>query len=840
MSARRLAVILTAAIVCVAVWAQVADEELPRCRKYNVQHPVYSWDHSVWNLVRTSENADDWVDKSNEELRSHIDEVEYRSGDNSKMVRALKVLAQKYGESGEDKYAYKAAVILHRYSEVLKHWGWYDRISKELKPHDYVEPAWGWMMPPRYAGMWTTWHPYDLHYSAPLVLAYDQIYNSGQMEKLGQELGIADMKLHLERELLYYNLSIDDRYPLSYGNTEANRQLGMLTWGQALGDPELVHRAIRFGDGLIKISYFPSGFWHEGSPCYHQMITGRWAIYGMMPQLDAYSDPPGFMDPVDGTRFDNADFRARYRPFLEKAAEAMQKFIWPNGYYAVINDSHWESNTTDRWDCYWSLDEYKPEKSEPTLLTWAGHAILGQGRGDDQVQARLNFGGTYGHDHLDRLNFFIWANGIEMPSETTYGKGKVRSWTAATAGHNTVVIDEQNQFHRSSAAQRKFAPIDEVDVEDFDWARKTVKHGSTLTDGQLRLFDTGGPNGLQVIEVDGHRAYPSNICALYRRTVCMVQSSGSDVYFVDIFRVRGGSTHDWMLHGPLQNEYTIDASVSLQPREGKLHEWIENLKSASTDEQWAVTFTADTGQKLRTIVLGGENTEVIIGDAPAMRREGTAQFLDVRRPGPENIFVAVHEPYTSEPKVQSVKLISLSEGSDMAVGVQIEVAERTDYILSAMDSAGAVKLEGVDFTGHFAYLSRSGSDYSQAYMVDASTLQFGENKLEGVAAYEGKVVRTMGTDMGDETNAFVTDADLPADSRLRGRLLLTEDGDGTTRGFFIQSTTDGPDNTRVVEIDRLPGMTIEDGYIKLQYFPNWGIPGDLEFRIANRCRYPEE
>jgi len=130
---------LTAVIVCAAVWAQAADEELPRCRKYNVQHPVYSWDHSVWDLVRTSEQADDWADMSSQELRSHIDDVEYRSGDNSKMVGALKVLAQKYGESGDDKYAYKAAVILHRYSEVLKHWGWYDRISEELKPHDYVD-----------------------------------------------------------------------------------------------------------------------------------------------------------------------------------------------------------------------------------------------------------------------------------------------------------------------------------------------------------------------------------------------------------------------------------------------------------------------------------------------------------------------------------------------------------------------------------------------------------------------------------------------------------------------------------------------------------------------------
>jgi hypothetical protein len=72
--------------IAVAVSAQpkdVAGQE-PRCRQYDVQHPVYSHDHSVWNLVRTSEKADEWVGISDEQLRSHIDEVGHWSGDNKK------------------------------------------------------------------------------------------------------------------------------------------------------------------------------------------------------------------------------------------------------------------------------------------------------------------------------------------------------------------------------------------------------------------------------------------------------------------------------------------------------------------------------------------------------------------------------------------------------------------------------------------------------------------------------------------------------------------------------------------------------------------------------------
>lgn len=821
---------VTLMLVAVPGCADVSGDE-PVCRKYAVEHPVYAWDDSVWGLVRTDADPDEWVGLSNSELRAHIVGGTYEDGDNSKLRGVLQVLARKYGETGDERYAYKAAVILHRYSEVLKTWGWYDRTSKQIRPHDYVEQAWDRTMPPRYAGMWSSWYPYDLHESAPLVLAYDQIYNSGQLEKLGAELGIADMKLYLEKELLYYNLSIDDRYPLGYGNTEANRILGMLTWGQALGDPELVHRAIRFGDNMIRISFFPSMFWHESSPGYHQMIAGRWASYGMLPILASYSDPEGFRDPIDGTRFDNANFRDRWWPQLEKAAYAMLNMVWPDGHYANINDADWTSNTTDRWDCYGPLDEYAPEKSEPVLMTWIGHAVLGQGEGEQQVQARLNFGGTNGHEHADRLNFFLWANGDEILSETQYGHGAVRAWTAMTAGHNTVVIDEQSQFNRSSAAQREFSDIDDMPgIEDYDWARMVVKHGSTLTDGQLRMFDTGGPNGLQVIEVDGQRAYPEAICQVYRRTLAMVQSSGDDVYFVDIFRVRGGNTHDWMLHGPLHEEYKTEVSLPLEPRDGTLHEWVGDLKSAETDAPWSVTFAAPGGQKIRTTMAAAPGTEVITGEAEAMRREGKATFLDVRRAGPENVFVAIHEPYTSEPKVAFVDAIVDTSQGKLNVVVSVDVDGRRDTFISGDGSDAA---DGdAEFAGRFAYLIGHGVTMEQGYLVDGSSLALSENaKVTGEAAWTGIVGRTKSIERGDAMNAFVTDAQLPVDGSLNGRLLLTEDGDGTTRGFFIENvTSEGGES--VVAVDRLPGMTIEDGYVKQEYFPNWGIPGDLKFRIS--------
>ncbi len=807
--------------------------KLPRLRKYDVSHPVYPADHAVWSLVWSKVKADDWVGKSNKVLRSHIDQQGARRGDNALMLEVLRRLAHSYARTGELRYAYKAAVILDRYAEVIGVWPYFDRQGKETYPHDVVMPLFGVKMPPHYGAFWSDWHPNDLQISHPLVLAYDQIAASGQMEKLAGELGY-DVRLKIERDLLYANLEIADRYPLMYQNTDANLLLGMLVWGQALGDPELVHRAIRFGDGLRKMSYYPSMFWHEGSPSYHMQITGRLAVYYPKVCLASYSDPFGYKDPVDGARFDDVDFRARYQPLLDGAALQMQKWVLPNGHYAAVHDTHWKTNTAERFDCYGVLKNYRPVESRHVLHTWVGHAVLGRGQGEGQVQAHLHFSGTMGHEHKDSLNFFLWARNKELLSETDYYGIDNRAWAASTAAHNTVVVDEQNQFRRGNAPRRKFSDIDRVPgVENFWIARTRFQYGTTLTDGQLRLFSTDGP-GIQIVEADGHRAYPSDLVDLYRRTLVLVEIDGDGVYLVDIFRIRGGATHDWMLHGPLQDDYTVTTSLALKPQRGKRHEWLEQFRSAKTDASWWAEFRTAAGEAVRTTILPAAGTEVSLAQGPGIRRKGMQTFLDVRRSGPESVFVAVHEPHAGTPRIRSVSLIPAEHASPMAVTVRVAFSDRTDTILSTLDENGVIRTKGQSLSGHFAYVSNRKSHRSATgrdvmlYMADAKRLKTSQQPLEGAAAYSGAVTGTLSTARGDSLDALIVDTPIPDDADLVGKLLLTTDGDGSTRGFLVKSV-----NGKQIEIDRIPGMTVEDGYVKLQYFPNWGIRGGLDFRIVN-------
>jgi len=273
----------------------------------------------------------------------------------------------------------------------------------------------------------------------------------------------------------------------------------------------------------------------------------------------------------------------------------------------------------------------------------------------------------------------------------------------------------------------------------------------------------------------------------------------------------------------------VKTSLELQPRAGTLHTYLEQLRSAPTDGAWQVEFVAAPGETLCTSLLAAPGTEVILAQGPAMRREGMQTFLDVRREGPESVFVAVHEPYVGQPRIHSVKLLAPERSSPMAVVVQVERDGRTDTILSTLDEAGEVAGNSIGLRGRFGYVSTAGDGTPTLYMADARSLKAGQASLASQAAYTGTVRTTLRAPQEEALNAFVTEARLP-EKDLAGRLLLTTDGGGSTRGFWVQSVMRQAEDT-VIAVDRDPGMSIEKGYVKLQYYPNWGLRGGLRFRI---------
>ena len=410
-----------------------------------------------------------------------------------------------------------------------------------------------------------------------------------------------------------------------------------------------------------------------------------------------------------------------------------------------------------------------------------------------------------------------------------------RAWHTQTAGHVTVVVDGKDQTSRGSrhTPRRQKQPEDEIPgIPDWPW--RWGGHGNVLNDGRLRLYNTDF-DMVQVADADAERAYGSLVdLEVYRRTVALIKISDTDVYVVDLFRVKGGKTHDYMLHGCLEEPHRAAFSLPVETeRDGTLHKYIGDLKTARTDSPWDVTFTLDDGSAaLKTFFLPQPGTEIICGEAPAMRRNGTAPFVAVRQSDGESLFAAVHHPYKDTPLVRKVELVPLDSSHDGAIAIRVSLPDRTDTIVATTgENDGSVRTQDgqIELRGRFAHIAEGGENW--AYLIDGDRLVAPEREITGRTSHTGVIHKTHRVEAGDATDAFVTQADLPVDGSLDGRTLMLDEGGLLVQAFRVRAVESRNSETLIHSHDE-PGMSVTPGLIKLEYFPNWGIKGEARFRIA--------
>lgn len=151
-----------------------------------------------------------------------------------------------------------------------------------------------------------------------------------------------------------------------------------------------------------------------------------------------------------------------------------------------------------------------------------GLAILEAGAGENARGLSLYYGSAAGgHGHHDRLNIEMWALGRPMLPEDGYPYPFTRPdfwrWRSTdTHKHYCVVVDETTQ--------------------------------RTQYAGRLNALVT--TPGVQIVDASAEIAYPDQV-SLYRRTAALIDLAPDASYLLDIFRVRGGSQHDWCFHGPI-------------------------------------------------------------------------------------------------------------------------------------------------------------------------------------------------------------------------------------------------------------------------------------------------
>ncbi|MFA9479505.1 heparinase II/III family protein [Phycisphaerales bacterium AB-hyl4] len=737
---------------------------------------------------------------------------------------AAYLLALRYYATGDEADADAVRRILLRFAEVVPEWPLWDRQGEQRAQDDarYFREWDG-------RGIWGTWFHMDLERTAGVLRAYDLVYDR-----------LSDDERSAIREGLFdHQVQLIERWPVAYTNMVAHRIIGLAQLGLTLPEPKYVHLAVKYYENMLYVSFFPDGFFREASPSYHTMPATR--MQRRIPSLlKGYSDPPGYEHPETGRRFDELDLVAKYARHHERWWQAWDVLTLPNRTTLAVNDA--VAGRTAWWS------ERDLDVTEPRLLGTTGIGVLGHGASGEQMEAYLLFAGSHGHEHYDVLNLAWWAHGREVFSETNYrpvsGSDSTREWHTSSAGHNLVVIDGANQHGRFRGQQRELTEDDGLrGMDTWRW------RNASMNQGELLLFDPSADE-MQVIEAEGERAYYPT-AKLYRRTLAMATLGDGDGYLLDIFRARGGSEHDYVLHGGLDEKYELTHTVATEPTEGTAHKYIALKEAGWAAPPTSFTFAYEDGVRTTSHVVGPTSLDAkgeygvrfLAGEAPAMRRVGSAPFVMLRRhggrelaePGAENTFVLVHEAHRDAAKVASAELVSMTSDDPEAVVVRVTLADGREDVFFSTLSDGEIRLaDGTVFEGRLGW-QRRGTDGRETLRVfDGRRLtNAAGDGVQGVEPLHGRVMATQRVEAGDAREALVVDRPLPDDGSLVGRTVHVAFGDEMTWSYRIRSVENDANGSAVVELEHEPGFEIrEDGALaKMLFYPGWGFREAATFRI---------
>ena len=79
------------------------------------------------------------------------------------------------------------------------------------------------------------------------------------------------MRARIEHDFFRGAIRQDGFHGPVYGNASPRIYEGYAVIGRVIGDPGLVHEAVRRSRGIFERKFFFDGFWCEGSVGYHEM-----------------------------------------------------------------------------------------------------------------------------------------------------------------------------------------------------------------------------------------------------------------------------------------------------------------------------------------------------------------------------------------------------------------------------------------------------------------------------------------------------------------------------------------------------------------------------------------
>jgi len=714
-------------------------------------------------------------------------------------------LAHLYSMTKDPVHARRAAVIVDRFAQVFPEWCYhYDYPFQQKQIYD------GGVSPAEYrsgfrTARWNWWAYNDI--PMELLRSYELIRESGVLAELSKEQGV-DVAARIENDLLR-NASeqvINNRDDL--GNMSPGTWSDLVQVGQTLKEPRYVHEVVRRYRHLIATKFFYDGTWYEGAPSYGQQTVN--ALQGFARTVRGYSDPPGFVDAVDQTRFDNLNLEEE-TPELGRARYVLSRLKFANGRSVPVHDT-------------WSSDRSRRGAMPPAsyVLPALGHACLKSGPADAPTEWHLTWSGGYGHSHADVLGLLLFSGNRESLSDLGYTHTAYRAWTIASAAHNLVVIDGKSQ-----ASGSRQSP----------------------TDGSLLALDSRHPQ-VQVVRADGARGYPK-VAKKYERTLVSIDAGVGVRYAVDVFDVDGGNVHDYLLHGDADSAGSIRTSdVDLKERATLLPEgqkwkaptnegqsgrayqpydaygFLQKLKSGPIDSSRppVVDFLVGDQPSVRIHLLAEPGSELVVGENPAIRGadEDDSQlgkfwrpFLMLRHPatGGSSRFVTVLEPTSGQGAITSVKRFEPRPG---VLVLEVETGSTRQVIVLGATveteiPTGAIPGGRVKFRGDVGVLAVGAKAMDFAYSLGEGGWTIGNRTTESPAPEKGTLARIEGDAV--VVNGVKT-APLPND------VIRLVTADGWVYPFTVVSTEPAGDALRI-PVQETPAMELDTATktFELKCFP---------------------
>ncbi|HNQ35994.1 MAG TPA: heparinase II/III family protein, partial [bacterium] len=572
--------------------------------------------------------------------------------------------------------------------------------------------------------------------------------------------------------------------------------------GTVYSGPDLAQLAVNSPKGVrmfITHAYDRNGIYWEMSASY----TGYTFNYfeHILTALTGYSDPPGYR-PGPGVRDFYRPLRdfqpGRELPEFWRAVLAQPRLSMNSGDCLPVNDARANPTSSQHLELWAKLlgserlaraaagvrqFEGKPARgpADPwppvgsTLMPAAGQATL---RGpENRVNLHCDWHpmSDY-HSHHDPLNLILSAEKHLLLFDLGYHLGHpLRSLvTDRTAAHNTVTVDRENSIHH----------------------RKGVLH-HYLGAGPVQFLDASVPE-----------AYPQ--CDRYRRALVLV----GDHYLVDIFRVRGGTRHDYTL---LSYAAESRCSLPLKDYPGSLADLRKRYRGYQDLEddfpnvagpyqlihrprigKGREGFTVDWPHKgrpdlsLRVHHLNGRGAEVMLARVPFRLRyqgrvETTSEMLIVSRtgrPGLKSTFISVLEPRSRASKpLAGTRRLPLESPDPDAVAVRVDTADGYDIIINGRtDGPHRLAEAGLTLHGKLAVLRRRAGRPGVEVTLYGSRLEGPGLRLAAPPVRSGRVA---GIDLA--RGELTLDEPLPGASQLAGRFILVRGRTGETDRWLVRS-----------------------------------------------------